>query len=137
MSSLQSRKRYWARSFAGWHEFCDVQPNAAHEALARLQRLGWVSHIVTQNVDRLHSRAGAPRVLELHGTNTCVCPCPPWSAALQSASPCCTLPVQARRLCSTSRQAAQQHLASCCPARPCEQCLRAKPAAARLRTAAA
>ena len=35
--SPEARARYWARSFAGWHEFSRVQPNATHEALARLQ----------------------------------------------------------------------------------------------------
>ena len=33
-----------------------------------LQGLGWVGPLVTQNVDRLHSRAGYRDVLELHGT---------------------------------------------------------------------
>lgn len=44
--------------------------NTAHEGLARLQASGWVGHIISQNVDRLHHKAGsAPsRVLELHGT---------------------------------------------------------------------
>ena len=51
--------RYWARSFAGWQEFVGVRPNAAHEALARLQRLGWVGGLITQNVDRLHHQAGS------------------------------------------------------------------------------
>jgi hypothetical protein len=40
MASPQNRARYWARSFRGWHEFAGVQPNAAHEALARLQVRG-------------------------------------------------------------------------------------------------
>jgi NAD-dependent deacetylase len=45
-----------------------VQPNAAHEALARLEeRLGDDLLIVTQNVDDLHERAGSTRVLHLHG----------------------------------------------------------------------
>eukprot|EP00884_Botryococcus_braunii_P023005 jgi/Botrbrau1/9389/Bobra.0252s0014.1 len=68
MASPAQRARYWARSFAGWHEFADVAPNAAHDSLARLQRRGWVTHIITQNVDRLHHKAGSAPVLELHGT---------------------------------------------------------------------
>ena len=68
MSSEASRSRYWARSYAGWHEFSHVAPNAAHEALARLQARGWLGAILTQNVDRLHQAAGAGSVLELHGT---------------------------------------------------------------------
>jgi NAD-dependent deacetylase len=45
-----------------------VEPNAAHEALARLDR-EWPGEllIVTQNVDDLHERAGAKRVLHMHG----------------------------------------------------------------------
>ncbi|MBV8687193.1 MAG: NAD-dependent deacylase [Alphaproteobacteria bacterium] len=46
----------------------EVQPNAAHRALARLDR-EWPGEllIVTQNVDDLHERAGARRVLHMHG----------------------------------------------------------------------
>lgn len=45
-----------------------VEPNAAHEALARLDR-EWPGEllIVTQNVDDLHERAGAKRLLHMHG----------------------------------------------------------------------
>ena len=45
-----------------------MQPNAAHEGLARLQQRGWVQGLITQNVDRLHQKAGSGGVLELHGT---------------------------------------------------------------------
>lgn len=68
VSSEKSRARYWARSFAGWHEYCDVKPNDAHTGMARLQRAGWLKQIITQNVDRLHQKGGAQDVLELHGT---------------------------------------------------------------------
>ena len=45
-----------------------VQPNAAHEALARLeQHLGDDLFLVTQNVDDLHERGGSQRVHHLHG----------------------------------------------------------------------
>jgi NAD-dependent deacetylase len=45
-----------------------VQPNAAHRALARLQREypGEV-YLVTQNVDDLHERGGSPQVCHMHG----------------------------------------------------------------------
>lgn len=68
MASATARKRYWARSFAGWHEFSAVLPNDAHESLTRLQSRGFVHALITQNVDRLHSKAGTTDVLELHGT---------------------------------------------------------------------
>lgn len=43
-----------------------AEPNAAHRALAELER-GYHVDIVTQNVDDLHERAGSSRVLHLHG----------------------------------------------------------------------
>ena len=53
-------------------ELQHVQPNAAHYAVARLQRRtgerGGRCVVATQNVDGLHQRAGAAGVLELHGT---------------------------------------------------------------------
>lgn len=65
--SAAARQRYWARSMSGWPRFAAAQPNAAHAALAKLERLGHVALLVTQNVDRLHQRAGSSRVLDLHG----------------------------------------------------------------------
>lgn len=44
----------------------DVQPNAGHRALAEMEK-DFEVHIVTQNVDDLHERAGSSRVLHLHG----------------------------------------------------------------------
>lgn len=62
-----SRQRYWARSYAGWPAVGQAQPNAAHLALARLEAAGYGSLLVTQNVDRLHQRAGSQQVIDLHG----------------------------------------------------------------------
>ena len=45
----------------------DIKPNKAHYALARLEELGKLKAIVTQNVDGLHHDAGSVNVLELHG----------------------------------------------------------------------
>jgi len=61
------RRRYWARSFAGWPMFAAAQPGAAHTALTQLEQTGQVAQIVTQNVDRLHQRAGSRNVIDLHG----------------------------------------------------------------------
>ncbi len=61
------RKRYWARSFGGWPNVQQAQPNAAHRALAGLEALGHVPLLVTQNVDRLHQKAGHKKVVDLHG----------------------------------------------------------------------
>src|SRR3569833_3831221 len=61
------RRRYWARATLGWQRFSKAQPNAAHRALATLEKDGVVRGLITQNVDRLHHRAGSQRVIELHG----------------------------------------------------------------------
>lgn len=65
--SAEARQRYWARAYTGWERFAAAGPNAAHEAVARLQAAGVVVGIITQNVDGLHQRAGATDVVELHG----------------------------------------------------------------------
>jgi NAD-dependent deacetylase len=44
-----------------------ASPNAGHLALARLEQLGVVSAVVTQNIDNLHQEAGSRRVIEFHG----------------------------------------------------------------------
>ena len=46
----------------------DAEPNAAHFALAKLEELGSLKAVITQNVDGLHTRAGSVNVLELHGS---------------------------------------------------------------------
>jgi NAD-dependent deacetylase len=46
----------------------EARPNAAHEALAELERDGYVTAIVTQNIDRLHELAGSRDVIEVHGS---------------------------------------------------------------------
>jgi NAD-dependent deacetylase len=46
----------------------DAKPNDGHTALADLEQRGWVQAVITQNVDRLHARAGSQRVIEVHGT---------------------------------------------------------------------
>lgn len=67
VSSGEARRRYWARSLVGWRRIADAEPNAAHLALARLEARGRVGCLVTQNVDRLHSKAGSRRLIDLHG----------------------------------------------------------------------
>lgn len=67
MGDALARKRYWARSAIGWRRFGQARPNDTHRALARLEQLGQVEMLVTQNVDRLHQAAGSARVIDLHG----------------------------------------------------------------------
>lgn len=51
----------------------DAKPNAAHEAIAALEK-NYNVDVITQNVDNLHERAGSTRVLHLHGELTKVRP---------------------------------------------------------------
>src|SRR5918999_5973866 len=56
---------FYARRFAF---LVDAQPNDAHRALARLEALGLLEAVVTQNIDLLHERAGSREVVEVHGS---------------------------------------------------------------------
>ena len=56
---------FYGRRFALLH---DKQPNAAHLALAELERRGLLRGVITQNIDRLHRAAGSERVVEVHGS---------------------------------------------------------------------
>jgi NAD-dependent deacetylase len=62
------RERAWRERAE--HPAWTAEPNAAHRALVELERAGRLRAIVTQNVDRLHQRAGSrpDRVIEIHGT---------------------------------------------------------------------
>ncbi len=46
----------------------EAKPNAAHIALAKLEKMGKLKAIVTQNIDGLHQAAGSKNVFELHGS---------------------------------------------------------------------
>ena len=48
--------------------FPDAKPNAAHKALAKLEKKGKLKAVVTQNIDGLHQAAGSENVYELHGS---------------------------------------------------------------------
>jgi NAD-dependent SIR2 family protein deacetylase len=67
MTNPKVRQRYWARSTVGWPLISGARPNGAHRALARLEALGLVSTLITQNVDGLHQAAGSRDVVDLHG----------------------------------------------------------------------
>lgn len=60
---------------AGFYQFAienlyhpEALPNQGHEILARWENDGKVSHIITQNIDGLHQKAGSKQVIEFHGT---------------------------------------------------------------------
>jgi NAD-dependent SIR2 family protein deacetylase len=63
----RARKRYWARSLAGFRRMRYARPNEAHYSLASLERHGRIAQLVTQNVDGLHEAAGSQNVIDLHG----------------------------------------------------------------------
>jgi len=62
-----ARRRYWARSYFGWHHVAQSTPNAGHLGLARLENLGLIKHLITQNVDGLHEQSGSQITIEIHG----------------------------------------------------------------------
>ena len=70
LASEASREKMWEFSKLLYPEVIKAKPNAAHLAIAELDRLGKVDCVITQNVDFLHQRAGVPegKVIELHGT---------------------------------------------------------------------
>ena len=74
VASEEARRAHWQYKAEGHREFAQARPNAAHHALAALERLGKLDALVTQNVDGLHQDAGhdRARIIELHGTNRAV-----------------------------------------------------------------
>ena len=56
----------WARALGD--TLGAAKPNAGHQALAELERIGACAALITQNIDGLHQLAGSRRVVELHGT---------------------------------------------------------------------
>nr|WP_245933548.1 NAD-dependent protein deacetylase [Arthrobacter livingstonensis] len=61
------RRRYWARNHIGWARMRQASPNAGHVAVAAMEAAGYLTGVITQNVDRLHEDAGARNVVDLHG----------------------------------------------------------------------
>ena len=67
MESFTTRQRYWGRSLIGWPVMRTATPNPAHHHIAELELLNHSRLVVTQNVDRLHQKAGTHGVTDLHG----------------------------------------------------------------------
>jgi NAD-dependent deacetylase len=65
---LSDPKGWWETAVHLAPTLLDAQPNAAHKALAKLEKLGLLQCIITQNVDGLHQRSGSRHVLEIHGS---------------------------------------------------------------------
>ncbi|WMS41598.1 Sir2 family NAD-dependent protein deacetylase [Acuticoccus sp. MNP-M23] len=65
-----ARLEDWNRRFQMHEIFMRADPNPAHKVIAQMARKGPVAHVVTQNIDGLHGRAGTPaeKLTEIHGT---------------------------------------------------------------------
>ncbi len=68
LASREARVRYWKMRVQLYREFESAKPNDGHHAVARLEQLGMITAVITQNIDGLHQSAGSRRVIELHGT---------------------------------------------------------------------
>jgi NAD-dependent deacetylase len=61
-------QRFWAFYGQRFQTLGDKRPNRAHEVLAELEHAGLLDAVITQNIDRLHARAGSRELVEVHGT---------------------------------------------------------------------
>ena len=61
-------KRFWDFYRPRFHDLADKEPNPAHTVLAELERRGRLDAVITQNIDRLHRKAGSEDVIEVHGS---------------------------------------------------------------------
>jgi NAD-dependent deacetylase len=60
--------RFWSFYSQRFTTLMDKEPNEAHLALAELERRGLIRGVITQNIDRLHRKAGTERIIEVHGS---------------------------------------------------------------------
>jgi NAD-dependent deacetylase len=61
-------ERFWSFYGERFQALDDKQPNRAHVALATLERAGLLDAVITQNIDRLHRKAGTANLVEVHGS---------------------------------------------------------------------
>lgn len=71
LADKAKRKLYWQRKLALYEENKDAQPNAGHQVIVQLERMGKLKALITQNIDGLHQMAGSSpeKILEIHGTS--------------------------------------------------------------------
>ena len=74
---LDDPKEWWEQRMSpsgGYRELTDAlsqaKPNAGHVALREMEELGFLKHIITQNIDNLHQEAGSRAITEIHGNRT-------------------------------------------------------------------
>lgn len=72
LASEATRIEAWKRFFGISDTIAAAEPGEGHRAVAQLVRRGTVSHVITQNIDDMHARAGVPRdrIIEIHGNGT-------------------------------------------------------------------
>src|SRR4051795_10574728 len=59
---------FWRYYRPRFDQLAGKEPNPAHEALATLEEQGLLEAVITQNIDRLHRKAGSKHVVEVHGS---------------------------------------------------------------------
>jgi NAD-dependent protein deacetylase/lipoamidase len=68
---LQNPSRFWRLHLqlkaSGEFDLASAKPNPAHYALSRMEQMGILKCVITQNIDNLHQRAGSVEVVEYHG----------------------------------------------------------------------
>ncbi len=74
---VEDPKRWWEMRISRQSRFGEfvealdrAQPNAGHLALREMEELGYLKHIITQNIDNLHQLAGSAAITEIHGNRT-------------------------------------------------------------------
>lgn len=72
LASGETRLEAWRRFLMIHETIVKAEPSPAHHVVSDLVRRGKVSHVITQNIDGMHQRAGIPaeRVIEIHGNGT-------------------------------------------------------------------
>lgn len=65
----QARQEFWEMKKELLPELLNAKPNEAHYALTKLEKMGLLKYIITQNIDGLHQLAGSKQVIEIHGNN--------------------------------------------------------------------
>jgi NAD-dependent deacetylase len=64
----QDPSKYWSIRGEFIRNYDDFRPNAGHLALADMEAAGLLRHVITQNIDGLHRKAGSRNVTEIHGS---------------------------------------------------------------------
>ncbi len=64
---IENPAKVWKMLRSLINDLRKAEPNPAHIALAKMEEMGYLHAIITQNVDSLHQRAGSKNVIEFHG----------------------------------------------------------------------